>query len=86
MKDASITEFNKRLDEFSERVLSKALTPDEETNYTESLFDSIRHINEYGQEFWYARELQNALEYTEWRNFIKVIEKAKKARTSRSSD
>jgi len=79
MKDTNMTEFNKRLDEFSERVLSKALTPDEETNYTESLFDSIRHINEYGQEFWYARELQNALEYTEWRNFIKVIEKAKKA-------
>lgn len=40
-------------------------------------FDSIKHVNEYGQEFWYARELQAALGYTEWRNFIKVIEKAK---------
>ncbi len=48
-------------------------------NYTESLFESIRHINKYGQEFWYARDLQIALEYTEWRNFCKVIEKAKEA-------
>lgn len=72
-------EFNNRLTALSERVLSKALTPEEETNYTESLFESIRHINEYGQEFWYARELQIALEYKEWRNFNKVIEKAKVA-------
>ena len=48
-------------------------------NYTESLFESIRHVNKYGQEFWYARDLQIALEYTEWRNFCKVIEKAKEA-------
>ena len=61
----------------SERVLSKALTPDDETNYTESLFESIRHTNEYGQEFWYARELQIALEYKQWRRFNDVIEKAK---------
>lgn len=44
---------------------------------TELSFDSIKHVNEYGQEFWYARELQTALGYTEWRNFIKVIKKAK---------
>ena len=48
-------------------------------NYTESLFESIRHVNKYGQEFWYARDLQIALEYTEWRNFCKVIEKVKEA-------
>ena len=46
-------------------------------NYTEEIFESIKHINEYDQEFWYARELQNVLEYTEWRNFLKIIEKAK---------
>lgn len=40
--------------EFSERVLGKALTEEEQNNYTESLFESIRHINEYGEEFWYA--------------------------------
>lgn len=72
-------EFNNQLHTLHERVLSKALTPEDETNYTESLFESIRHINEYGQDFWYARELQIALEYKEWRNFNKVIEKAKAA-------
>ena len=45
--------------------------------YTDSVFESIKHINEYGQEFWYARELQQVLEYKEWRNFFTVIEKAK---------
>ena len=29
----------------------------------ESLFDSIRHVNEYGQEYWTARELMSVLEY-----------------------
>lgn len=72
-------EFDKQLNAFSERVLSKALSSEEEANYTESLFESIRHVNKYGQEFWYARDLQIALEYTEWRNFCKVIEKAKEA-------
>ena len=56
------------------------------SDYTESLFDSIRHVNEYGQEFWYARDLQTALEYTEWRNFIKVVEKAKEACKSSKND
>lgn len=32
-------------------------------DYTESLFESIKHINDFGQEFWYARKLQEALEY-----------------------
>lgn len=72
-------EFNEQLQALHERVLSNALTPEEETNYTESLFESIRHVNEYGQEFWYARDLQTALEYTEWRNFCNVIDKAKEA-------
>ena len=50
-----------------------------EEKYSESLFDSIRHINEYGQEFWYARELQNVLSYSQWRYFCKVISKAMEA-------
>lgn len=45
--------------------------------YSEQTFESIKHINEYGQEYWLARELQHILEYTEWRNFTAVIEKAK---------
>ena len=35
--------------------------------YSEATFENIKHTNEYGQEFWYARELQQALEYTERR-------------------
>lgn len=47
--------------------------------YSEQTFESIRHINEFNIEFWYARELQLVLEYTEWRNFSKAIDKAKTA-------
>jgi len=50
--------------------------------YSEETFESIKHINESGQEFWYARELQIVLEYTDWRNFSKVIEKAQTACTN----
>lgn len=69
-------DFQKKLNELSERVLSKALTEEEQTNYTETLFESIKHTNEYGNEFWYARELQEALEYSKWDNFKRVIDKA----------
>lgn len=48
-------------------------------SYSEQTFENIKHINEFGQEFWYARELQHVLEYSEWRNFEKVIDKAKEA-------
>lgn len=47
--------------------------------YNEKVFENIKHINEHGQEYWTARELQEILEYTQWRNFLKVIEKAKEA-------
>jgi len=39
-------------------------------------FESIKHIAENGSEFWLARELAPVLEYTQWRNFAKVIDKA----------
>lgn len=48
-------------------------------NYSEQTFESIKHINEYGQEFWYARELQIVLEYSQWRRFEETIERAKTA-------
>lgn len=47
--------------------------------YSEKTFEDIKHTNEYGEEFWYARELQLTLEYSEWRNFNNAIEKAKTA-------
>ena len=45
--------------------------------YDELTFENIKHIDENGVEFWYARELQNILEYMEWRNFNQVIDKEK---------
>ena len=45
--------------------------------YNEKIFDSIKQIDEEGKEFWFARELSKVLGYTDWRNFKKVIEKAK---------
>lgn len=45
--------------------------------YNYNTFENIKHLDNDNVEFWYARELQIALEYKEWRNFEKVIEKAK---------
>jgi len=50
--------------------------------YSQKTFESIKHIDEDGVEFWYARELQVALEYTEWRNFEKSVKRAKEACTA----
>lgn len=47
--------------------------------YSDNTFESIKQYTEDGVEFWYARELQHVLEYTEWRNFCTVIDKAKTA-------
>ena len=40
------------------------------------LFDDIKHTDENGVEFWYARELQPVLQYAKWENFHKVIKTA----------
>lgn len=41
-----------------------------------SIFENIKHIDDNGNEYWEARELQRVLQYSEWRNFKKVIDKA----------
>ncbi|MEE0247881.1 DNA damage-inducible protein D [Peptacetobacter hiranonis] len=48
-------------------------------NYNNIVFEKIKHIDENGVEFWYARDLQSVLEYKQWKNFIKVVDKAKEA-------
>ena len=48
-------------------------------NKTEKDFEKIKHMDENGVEFWYARELMTMLEYSKWGNFVKVIDKAKEA-------
>jgi len=40
-------------------------------------FENIKHIDENGVEFWYARELMKVLQYSKWQNFEKIINKAK---------
>lgn len=49
------------------------------TVYTDKTFESIKHINEFGIEFWYARELSHVLQYADWRNFENAIYKAMEA-------
>lgn len=44
--------------------------------YTERLFEDIKHIDKNGNEFWYARELMPLLEYSKWENFNSVIQKS----------
>ena len=49
--------------------------------YTNNIFENIKHIDEHESEseYWYARELSKVLEYRDWRNFLKVLNKAKDA-------
>ena len=44
--------------------------------YSESIFENIKHIDEFGNEYWDARELMPLLEYSKWENFHKVIKRA----------
>ena len=44
--------------------------------YNENIFESIKHIDQNGNEYWYARELSKVLEYRDWRNFQKVVDNA----------
>ncbi len=48
----------------------------DEKIYSNQSFEDIKHIDENGIEFWYARELQKVLDYKEWRKFENVIQKA----------
>lgn len=42
-------------------------------------FENIKHIDEFGNEYWLARELKTILAYSQWRRFNDVIDKAKNA-------
>lgn len=48
-------------------------------NYSNQNFEDIKHFDENGIEYWYARELQQVLDYKEWRKFENVIRKAEKS-------
>jgi DNA-damage-inducible protein D len=44
-----------------------------------SVFEAIKQINRYGQEFWSSRQMAKVLDYLEYRNFLPVVDKAKSA-------
>ena len=44
--------------------------------YTEKMFEDIKHIDEEGKEYWLARELQSILGYHQWRRFNEAINRA----------
>jgi DNA-damage-inducible protein D len=46
---------------------------------TQATFESIKHVDTEGREFWTARQLSQALEYSEYRHFLPAIERAKLA-------
>lgn len=48
----------------------------EKLEFKDNMFDSIKHIDEDGKEYWLARELMPSLEYNKWENFHKVIKLA----------
>lgn len=79
-------EFEDKLFELRERVVGDAITEEEQNDYTETLFDSIRHINEFGEEVWYARELAKVLGYKDFRNFELTIFKAMEACKNSEND
>lgn len=45
--------------------------------YKEKIFEDIKHIDEFENEYWEARELMLVLEYSKWEHFAEVINKAK---------
>ena len=45
----------------------------------ETIFESIKHVDDDGNEYWYARELQKVLEYNQWRSINDLIKRAKVA-------
>lgn len=49
------------------------------TKEVASLFESLRHVNESGVEYWSAREIYPHLGYTQWRRFVDAIERAKES-------
>lgn len=62
--------FNKNISS----IMSKRLT-----KRTITLFESIKSLDDFGNEYWTSRAMWRILEYNEYRNFLPVIEKAKTA-------
>ena len=55
-------------------------------NAKDSIFDDLRRVDENGNEYWTSRQLWKVLEYTEYRHFLPVVEKAKIACTNSGNE
>ena len=54
--------------------------------YNNNVFEKIKQVDEFGNEYWSARELQKVLGYKKWENFHKVIKTAQNACENSSVD
>jgi DNA-damage-inducible protein D len=52
------------------------------TSSNESPFDAVRRFDEYGNEYWVARELMSLLGYSKWQRFEDAISRAMIAATN----
>ena len=58
------------------KILMSDKTIDQQHRAT---FEGIRHVDENGNEFWLARPLAKVLDYSEYRHFLPVVERAREA-------
>lgn len=52
---------------------------DNQLSHHHVAFENIKHIDADGNEFWLARQLARVLEYSQYRHFVPVIERAREA-------
>lgn len=58
-------------------TIERRITMNEIKEYTEKVFEDIKHIDENGNEYWYARELMPLFEYSKWERFSNTINNSK---------
>lgn len=52
---------------------------DSVTSQHHATFEGLRQQDEAGNEFWFARQLASVLEYSQYRHFLPVVERAREA-------
>ena len=58
-------------------TIERRIKMNEIKQYTEKRFEDIKHIDENGNEYWFARELMPLLEYSKWERFSNTINNSK---------
>lgn len=48
-----------------------------QSNHNSSPFNTIRHLDDNGNEYWLAKELMELLGYKKWQRFVDTIDRAK---------